>query len=213
MRFLVMVLVAVAAYAEPLYRVESFAGTNYSGDGQPAVIAPLIQPQGLAVDENGSIVVADAADNRVRRILPNGLIATLAAGLQAPYGVAIGANREIYIADLGSNRVRLVKPDGTLTTFAGGGDKLAVPGTPIKATEAKLDQPRNIAVDFSGAVVSGFRRQPYLPRHERRNYYVVFAEAGLRNPAGLAIDGAGACTSPTQAITGYRSSRTANPNR
>jgi sugar lactone lactonase YvrE len=191
-RLLVVVLIAVATYAEPLYRVESFAGTNYAGDGQPAVIAPLIQPQGLAVDQDGSIIVADAADNRVRRILPNGLIATVAAGLRAPYGVAIGANREIYIADLGSNRVRLVMPDGTLTTFAGGGDKLAVPGTPIKATEAKLDQPRNIAVDFSGAVYISDFGANRIYRVTSDGILVALPEAGLRNPAGLAIDGAGA---------------------
>ena len=88
----------------------------------------------------------------MRRISAEWTIATVAAGLHTPYGVAIGPQREIYIADLGNNRVRFVNPDGVIATFAGGGDKLPAAGTPIKATEAKLDQPRNVAVDYSGVV-------------------------------------------------------------
>jgi sugar lactone lactonase YvrE len=191
-RFLVLTLLAVAAYAEPLYRVEAFAGSNYAGDGQPAVIAPLVQPQGLAVDTDGSIVVADAGDNRVRRISPNGLIATVATGLRTPYGVAIGPRREIYIADLGNNRVRFATPDGVVATFAGGGDKLPTAGAPIKATEAKLDQPRNVAVDYSGVVYISDFAANRIYRVTTDGMLAVWMETGLRNPAGLAIDGAGA---------------------
>jgi DNA-binding CsgD family transcriptional regulator/sugar lactone lactonase YvrE len=38
------------------------------GDGGPAVSGRLITPLGLAVDERGAVYVADADDNRVRRI-------------------------------------------------------------------------------------------------------------------------------------------------
>ena len=192
MRFLMLAFVAVAAHAETLYRVEAFAGSNYAGDDQPALIAPLVQPQGLAVDRDGSIIVADAGDSRVRRILPNGLIATVASGLRTPYGVAVGPNRETYIADLGNNWVRLVQPDGTVTTFAGGGDKVPLSGTPLKATDAKMDQPRNIAVDYSGNVYISDFGANRIYRVTTDGLLTVWMETGLRNPAGLAVDGAGA---------------------
>ena len=164
---------------------------NYAGDGQPAVIAPLVQPQGLAVDADGSIIVADAGDNRVSDLTER-TIATVAAGLHTPYGVAIGPHREIYIADLGNNRVRFVTPDGVIATFAGGGDKLPAAGTPIKATEAKLDQPRNVAVDYSGVVYISDFASNRIYRVTTDGMLVVWMETGLRSPAGLAIDGAGA---------------------
>ena len=138
MRFVVLVLCAWSACAQSGYRIETFAGTAYGGDGKLATLAPLLQPQGMAVDRDGSIVFADAADHRVRRITSGGIIQTIAgdgipgfsgdglpgaaARLETPYGVAFGPNREIYIADLGNHRVRVVGIDGVIRTFAGGGE-------------------------------------------------------------------------------------------
>jgi serine/threonine-protein kinase len=166
-RFAVLTLCLWSAAGQTLYRTEPFAGSGYAGDGRSATLAPLLQPQGLAVDRDGSIVVADAADHRIRRITPNGLIYTIAgdgvagfsgdglpAGVsrvQTPYGIAIGPNRELYIADLGNGRVRVVSPDGIIRTFAGGGEQLPS-ADPVKPTNAKLSQPRNVAVDANGTV-------------------------------------------------------------
>ena len=109
MRFVVFMLCVCSAAGQSLYRIEPFAGTEYAGDGRAAIFAPLLQPQGIAVERDGSIVVADAADHRIRRITPAGIIHTVAgdgiAGfrgdgspatgsrLQTPYGIAIGLNR------------------------------------------------------------------------------------------------------------------------
>ena len=55
-----------------------YAGTDYGGEGQPALRAPLIQPQGVAVDRDGSLIFADAGDHRVRRIEANGFVLNVA---------------------------------------------------------------------------------------------------------------------------------------
>lgn len=192
MRFLVVGFLALSIQAESLYRVEHFAGSNYAGDGLSAVVAPLVQPQGLAVDRDGSIIVADAGDNRVRRISPDGLISTVASDLRTPYGVAVGPNSEIYIADLGNNRVRFVNSDGAAATFAGGGDKIPEQGKPIKATEAKLDRPRNVAVDSNGTVYFSDFGANRIYRVTGDGILSVWVDTGLRNPAGLAVDASGA---------------------
>jgi len=43
------------------------AGTGF-GDGGPAASAGLSMPLGLAVDAQGAVYIADADDNRVRRV-------------------------------------------------------------------------------------------------------------------------------------------------
>lgn len=197
MRFVLLAIWASAAFSEGLYRVDAFAGSNFAGDGGPAVEAPLVQPQGLAVDRDGSILVADPADHRVRRIRPNGLIDTVAGdgvpglhGLQSPYGIAVGPNREVYIADLGNRRVQVVTLDGSIRTFAGGGEK--DPGeSPAPAVQVKLNQPRNVVVDINGVVyVSDFgARRIY--RITRDGMLTALPDPGLNAPAGLAIDGQG----------------------
>ena len=51
---------------------------DYNDDDQPAVQANLNEPRGLAVGPDGSLYIADARQDRVRRVKPDGLIATAA---------------------------------------------------------------------------------------------------------------------------------------
>jgi trimeric autotransporter adhesin len=50
------------------------------GDGGSALRATLRQPAGLAVDQAGDVLIADAFDGRVRRVAPDGTITTIAGG-------------------------------------------------------------------------------------------------------------------------------------
>lgn len=107
----------------------------YSGDGSPATSASLCDPFAVAVGIDGSIYIADAGNNRIRRVGPDGIITTVAGGGQMyfggdggpaisssiynPYGVAVGPDGSIYIADTNNNRIRRVGPDRIITTVAG----------------------------------------------------------------------------------------------
>src|SRR5260221_31449 len=67
---------------------------RFSGDGGPALAASLSAPSGLAFDSAGNLYVADAGNNRVRKITPDGLISTAAgdgaaATLKSPAGIAV----------------------------------------------------------------------------------------------------------------------------
>lgn len=118
--------------------VTTVAGTGAAGprgDGGPAVEASLRTPMGLAVEADGSFLVADAADRRVRRVRSDGTIETAAGSgvsapavdgrratetsLVAPRAVAALRNGAFLIAD--PNRVRRVGPAGRITTVAGDG--------------------------------------------------------------------------------------------
>jgi NHL repeat len=54
------------------------------GDGGPAISAQLNRPQGIAVDAEGNLYIADADNCRVRKVTPNGIISTVAGSTLAP---------------------------------------------------------------------------------------------------------------------------------
>jgi sugar lactone lactonase YvrE len=140
------------------------AGTGqagFSGDGGPAISAALNGPAAVAVDSAGDVFVADSGNDRVRRIAPDGTIATVAgagvrgfsgdggaataARLSRPGGLAVDAGGNIYIADTGNNRVRKVDVGGTITTLAGNGTA-GRSGDGGRATAASLRAPQGVAV-------------------------------------------------------------------
>ena len=72
-------------------RFKVVAGTGkpgFSGDGGPATQAELDRPLGMAVAPDGTLYFADAGNSRVRAILPDGTITTIAGNGLAATGPA-----------------------------------------------------------------------------------------------------------------------------
>jgi len=210
-----------AAASAQLYSIQTVAGSNSNGDGAPALDALLSQAEGIAVDGSGVIYVADAADNRIRKITRDGKIQTLAgtgvagfagdggqaaaAQLNQPYGLAVDSSGNVYIADLGNARVRKVSVDGTIQTVAGGGSMIASGSGAVPAINAQFLEPRNVAVDPNGNLyVSDFAANiVYTVAGGALSIFAgngnvgfsgdgsTAAQAQLKAPAGLASDGAG----------------------
>src|SRR5262245_47543804 len=115
--------------------ISTIAGSDpfgdFSGDGGPATAAALNEPAGVAVLPDGGYLIADAGNDRVRRVFPDGTIRTVAgtgdygfsgdggpatsADLQAPIGVAALPGGGFLIADAAAARIRRVSPTGLLT--------------------------------------------------------------------------------------------------
>ena len=58
----------------------------FSADGQPATEASLDLPAGLAIDEQGSLYIANYYFNRIHRVRPDGILETIAGnGLDSRY--------------------------------------------------------------------------------------------------------------------------------
>ncbi|MDA8184419.1 MAG: hypothetical protein M0035_08365, partial [Actinomycetota bacterium] len=94
---------------------------------------------------------ADAWNDVVRRILPSGVIETVAGaadGLQFPVAVALNAAGDIFVADW-SNRVIEVTPSGAARTVAGTG-VAGFSGDGGPAVKAELDRPSGLAVAPNG---------------------------------------------------------------
>ena len=60
--------------ADQGYMLQTIAGSGYPGDNNPATQAFLAQTEGIAIDGLGNIYIADAGDNRVRKISADGVI-------------------------------------------------------------------------------------------------------------------------------------------
>ncbi len=139
---------------------------GYSGDGGPATAAALTHPMGLTFDNIGNMYIADVGSHVVRKIDTAGIISTIAgndtagysgdgfaataAKLDSPIAVAIDARGRLYITDFWNNVIRKVDT-GTITTYAG--NKALLPGftgSNIPATDARLNYPQGIAVDYKG---------------------------------------------------------------
>jgi trimeric autotransporter adhesin len=161
----------VAGYGnEMIYKIDAtgiatrIAGTGevaFAGDGGPATAATLNGPSAVAIDAAGNILIADAWNNRIRKINTAGIISTIAgngtagfsgdggpatsAALNQPTGVAVDAAGNIYIADYTNNKIRMVDTTGTITTFAGNGDGSA--GNCGLPCNAGLSAPHGVKID------------------------------------------------------------------
>jgi hypothetical protein len=100
---------------------------EYSGDGGPALAASLNNPQGLALDRGGNLLIADTYNHVVRRVDRGGTITTFAgsvpgfggdggpatkAQMSLPMAVAVAPDGGVYVSDAGNSRVRRIAPDG-----------------------------------------------------------------------------------------------------
>jgi sugar lactone lactonase YvrE len=140
--------------------------TGWSGDGGPATAAELSAPEGLALDQQGHLYIADAGNDVVRKVdLADGTITTVAgngntgdrgdggpatkAELYLPAGLAVDLHGILYIADSANNKVRRVDLAGNISTLAGNG-QAGFAGDSGSATSAQLNNPVALAVDGAG---------------------------------------------------------------
>jgi len=117
--------------------ITTFAGTGvktYTADGGAATGAALARPRGVAVSPNGTILIADSDNDRVRTVtggtintaVGNGTqgfagdtgLAT-AATIDTPRAVAATAGNNVVVSDTSNQRVREVDGNGDLITIAG----------------------------------------------------------------------------------------------
>lgn len=151
----------------PTGATTTLAGTGVRGfaDGTSGAAVKFDYPYGVTVDRNGNIYVADASNNRIRKVAPTGATTTLAGNGNSgwvdhtdpiqvkfyyPYGVAVDAIGSVYVTDQGNHRIRKVTSTGTTTTLAGNGNTGWVDHT--DPSQVKFNYPYGVALDAGGNV-------------------------------------------------------------
>jgi RHS repeat-associated protein len=174
------------------------------GADGPAGNILLGQPQGVAVTADGSIIVADFADDTVGRISPDGSFEVIVDSLDLfnVDGIALGPSEDLFIVE----EARVFRfAAGRLSVFAGGGTSRA---EGVAATEAELVVPSGVVVASDGSVfisergdvegLTGHRVRKVSPDGTIRTVAGTdqagfsgdggrAVEAALDNPRGLAL--------------------------
>ncbi len=151
----------------PGYITTVAGGETFVGDGSPATSAPVIAPQGVAIDGVGDTFFVDG--DRVRKVSKaTGVITTVAgtgetgyngdgqlaitAQLHTPQGIAVDRAGNLYIADTQNSRLRMVSAStGMISTLAGTG-RFSFGGDGGPPQAAVLYAPSDIAVDSAGNI-------------------------------------------------------------
>jgi DNA-binding beta-propeller fold protein YncE len=193
---------------------------GFAGDGGAAVgatpAAMLDLPSSVVYDGAGNMYISDQGNGRVRRVDTAGVITTFAGVGGQAYGgddgpasaaqfnfpkgsdafpagkIAIDPDKNyLYVADTGNNRVRVIDiATGVIKNFAGNG-QAGYAGDNVRAVDAQLNLPTDVAVGPDHAVYIADSRNHAIRRVDTNG--TITTVAGTGTP-GFAGDG-GAATS------------------
>ena len=182
---------------------------GFSGDGGAATSARLNSPQGVAIGSDGTLYVADTANQRIRAVL-NGKISTfagngtagfagdtgpaLAAAFNGPTALAVDTIGALLVCDSLNHRVRRIA-SGAITTIAGSGTQ-GFAGDGAAATAAELDTPSGVAVSVDGRIYIADSHNDRIRVIAQDGTISTFAGSGTRGFSG----DYGAATSATLAL-------------
>lgn len=194
--------------------ISRFAGDGlgkFSGDNGQAATASLSEPTAVKLDQQGNVYIADAANNRIRKVDLAGTITTVAGGGAtlgdgcpatsaalrlkdgSSYGggIALDSSGNLYIADTYNHRIRKVSSAGFITTIAGTG-KPGFSGDGGPAIAAQLNGPLGLTLDAAGNLLIADQQNNRI-RMISGGTITTVAGNGRRNftgDGGLATDAA-----------------------
>lgn len=211
-KYFLISLIALLAFIPSSFaqNINTIAGTGsigFSGDGSAATSALFNGPQDVSLDTFGNVYIADAANQRIRKITAaTGIITTIAgtgsigysgdggaassATFNSPIGIDVDAAGNVYIADVGNHCIRkITAATGFISTVAGIGSG-GFSGDGGAATAARLQSPYDVTVDASGNLFIADVSNNCI-RKVTASTGVISTVAGTTSP-GFSGDGAAA---------------------
>jgi hypothetical protein len=185
---------------------------GFSGDGGLATSARLDDPTGIGPSADGGYLIADRANNRIRKVSAAGIITTIAgsgaacavptgscgdggpatqAAVSAPDGVVATPDGGFLIVEDQGNRIRKVSAAGMISTVAGTGvactPASAACGDGGPATSARFDGPTAVAVMPDGGFVVADSGDNRVRRVSAASVVTTIAGNGVAGSYGSGI--------------------------
>jgi sugar lactone lactonase YvrE len=187
--------------------VSTFAGSGSPGFAEgTGTAARFNSPWGIAIDDSGTLYVADSSNNRIRTISPAAEVGTLAeagdgTSFNYPYGIAVDTAGNVYVADGFTHKISMIDYNGNVSTLAGSGSQGAVDAIGV---EASFKNPSGLAVDSGGNIYVADKGNFKIRRIDANGNVTTYAgtgtqgwldgppaEAKFASPAGVAVDSSG----------------------
>jgi sugar lactone lactonase YvrE len=144
--------------------VAGTAGVHAFADGMGAA-AQFNDVNDFAIAPNGDLLIADALNNRIRRMTTTGMVTTMAgtgvaggldgpaatATFDLPTGIAIAPDTTIYVTEFNGNRVRKLAPSGQVSLVAGSATAVSGFKDDLPAS-ARFLGPRDVVIDPAGRI-------------------------------------------------------------
>lgn len=202
-----------------LARLVGITGPGSGIDTAAHLGAPRFNlPDGLGVDGNGNLYVADTGNHTIRKVTADGIVTTIAGGdgqpgyadgpggsarFNTPTGIAVDATGNVYVADTANQLIRKVTPTGVVSTL--GGVYGQIGGNDGIGASARFNSPRGIAIDGSGNVIVADTGNGTVRKITPTGMVVTLAgavgqtgntdgpgaSARFANPSSVAVDAAG----------------------
>lgn len=110
--------------------VSTLAGASQGQADGPGATAAFLRPEGLAIDPQGNLYVADTGNHRIRRISPDGNVSTFAGSVQGsadgvgstarfdgPADLELDAAGNLYVSEYQGSRLRLITPGAAVSSL------------------------------------------------------------------------------------------------
>jgi DNA-binding CsgD family transcriptional regulator/DNA-binding beta-propeller fold protein YncE len=184
--------------------VHFVAGARRPADRRP----PVRFPTGLAFAPDGTLYIADMADNQVWKRTPDGTLSLFAgngqmgfsgdggaateAELDLPRALAIEPDGDVLIADTDNNRIReVLHGSGVIVTLAGTGTYYGFSGDGGPATQAKLSLPWGVAAGRDGTIYIADAGNDRIRSINAKGVITTLVHGDLNAPSGLALSVSG----------------------
>ncbi|MGB5791984.1 BspA family leucine-rich repeat surface protein, partial [Poseidonibacter sp.] len=169
-----------------------------------AKAAKFNNPNGIKVDKNGNIYIADTDNHAIRKIDQNGNVTTIAGSNQSgnvddqgkaarfnyPMGIALDEKGNIYVADTKNHSIRKIDSEGNVTTILKDSNK-------SEFTDLVIDKNENIYYTVSNrSCIKKIDSNNNETTFAGKCYFHDFKDgdsinARFNSPSGIDIDASG----------------------
>ncbi len=191
------------------------AGAGRGDSDGPAQNARFNRPSGLLLLADGTLLIADAENGKIRALTPQGRVVTLLGGPEKgngdgppsvarfvrPVALALGPNGVILIADSGASSLRVYNP-GNQPAIVGG---ISVPAGEVATLipPGGVDRPASVVADAEGRIflTEPFKDQVRMISVDGKLLLLAGGQRGFQDgpgrtarfvsPSGLALDNQG----------------------